>query len=143
VIESITRAESSLPTGAVHSIGVLSSFRGQADHLLACISRHPRAEAFLSRHDLLAGTAHTFQGEEHDLMFVSLALDDQSASTSYRFLEKADVFSVSITRGPAAQPGFPLIRSRPPGPSFHARPILRQRRAVLQSVRDLAFCSLL
>ena len=59
---------------------------------------HQEADALLQAHQLLIGTAHSFQGEERDLMFVSLALDDDSPAASFRFLEKPDVFNVTMTR---------------------------------------------
>ncbi|MCB1229402.1 MAG: PhoH family protein [Verrucomicrobiae bacterium] len=98
-ITEIVQAQSDLPAENVHSIGILSPFRDQVDHLRRKIGRHPRGADLIARHDLLVGTAHSFQGEERDLMFLSLALDDASPATSFRFLEKPDVFNVSITRG--------------------------------------------
>jgi len=61
------------------------------------------AQDAFTKHDILLGTAHTFQGEERDLMFLSLALDSNSPAASLRFLEKRDVFNVSITRARIAQ----------------------------------------
>lgn len=97
-VEAVLAAQGDLAKESVHSIGILSPFRDQVEHLRRVIARHPAAEALLQRHDLLIGTAHSFQGEERDLMFLSLALDDESSATSFRFLDKEDVFNVSITR---------------------------------------------
>lgn len=80
------------------SIGILSPFRDQVDAILARIEQRSDVNRLLDRHDLLAGTAHSFQGEERDVMLLSLALDDASPSASFRFLAKPDVFNVSITR---------------------------------------------
>lgn len=101
VIEAIAvicRAQADLPPESVHSIGILSPFRDQVDHLRNKFGHHELAVQMVERHDLLLGTAHTFQGEERDLMFLSLALDEDSPATSFRFLEKPDVFNVAITR---------------------------------------------
>ncbi len=49
-------------------------------------------------HDLLVGTAHSFQGEERDIMLLSLAVDPASPHPAIRFLEREDVFNVAITR---------------------------------------------
>ncbi len=81
-----------------HSLGVLSPFRDQVDHLLSRLARHPLATRLIERHQLLIGTAHSFQGEERDIMHLSLAIDDASPAASYRFLERPDVFNVAITR---------------------------------------------
>ncbi|MCB1076335.1 MAG: DNA2/NAM7 family helicase [Verrucomicrobiae bacterium] len=95
---SLAKDQGDLPADSVHSIGILSPFRAQVDHLRQRISRHPDAYRLLNRHDLLIGTAHSFQGEERDVMCLSLAIDDTSPAASFRFLEKPDVFNVSITR---------------------------------------------
>jgi hypothetical protein len=49
-------------------------------------------------HGLLFGTAHGFQGEERDIMLLSLAVDSKTGSQTLRYLEKPDVFNVSMTR---------------------------------------------
>jgi hypothetical protein len=54
-------------------------------------------------HDILIGTAHTFQGEERDVVYISLAVDSSTHPAALRFLEKPDVFNVSITRARVAQ----------------------------------------
>lgn len=80
------------------SIGILSPFRAQVDAILGRVEKSADLTRLLDRHDLLVGTAHSFQGEERDIMLLSFALDDDSPSASFRFLEKEDVFNVSITR---------------------------------------------
>lgn len=80
-----------------HSIGILSPFRTQIDHISEELSAALSYDAF-QRHEILLGTAHTFQGEERDLMFVSLAVGPASHRAAMRFLSRPDVFNVSITR---------------------------------------------
>jgi len=80
------------------SIGILSPFCAQVDAVMKRLKASPRLNEWISRNVLLVGTAHSFQGEERDVMFLSLALDDQSPSASFRFMEKEDVFNVAITR---------------------------------------------
>lgn len=86
------------PGAAALRLGILSPFRAQVDAILSRVEKRTDLGTMLDRHDLLVGTAHSFQGEERDIMFLSLALDDRSAAASFRFLEKEDVFNVSITR---------------------------------------------
>ena len=87
---------------AHHSIGILSPFRAQVDYLVSQITELVPLSA-LEKHDVLIGTAHTFQGEERDLIYISLAIDSSTHPAALRFLEKPDVFNVSITRARVAQ----------------------------------------
>ncbi len=79
------------------TIGVLSPFRDQVDYLAKALERELSYEQ-MQRHDLLVGTAHTFQGEERDMMCVSLAIDDGAHSATLRFLNTPQLLNVAITR---------------------------------------------
>ena len=114
-------AELTRPGAPALSIGILSPFRAQVDAILARVEKSADLTRLLDRHDLLVGTAHSFQGEERDIMLLSFALDDDSPAASFRFLEKEDVFNVAITRarrenrifvsfGPARAPHGPASR---------------------------------
>ena len=95
-----------LPPGShPPSIGVLSPFRAQVDHLVDRL-RERFPAGFFYHHKVMVGTAHTFQGEERDLMFLSFAIDPDSPAASRRFLEKEDVFNVAITRAKHRQHVF-------------------------------------
>lgn len=96
-INKRVESEQKLPKAACSSIGVLSPFRAQADALLEAIRTQISFE-HINRHRILVGTAHAFQGEERDHMFISLSLDNNTHHTAYRFLNRADVFNVMITR---------------------------------------------
>jgi hypothetical protein len=84
------------------SIGILSPFRSQVDLLQNSIqdavARNKIPASFVEETSLLVGTAHSFQGEERDIMLLSLVIDEGSPAASLRFLERPDVFNVSITR---------------------------------------------
>lgn len=80
------------------SIGILSPFRAQVDAIMKQLESRPDVHRLLEVHDILVGTAHSFQGEERDIMFLSFALDDESPPASFRFLDKEDIFNVAITR---------------------------------------------
>lgn len=87
--------------GVKKSLGFLSPFRAQVDAFEPVVSAAIGAGAFsrlIRDHDLIAGTAHGFQGDERDTMLVSLALSDGCPAGAWRFLEREDVFNVSITR---------------------------------------------
>lgn len=89
--------EAELPAGVCHSLGVLSPFREQADRIASLVESRLTLDA-LRKHDLLVGTAHAFQGEERDVIYLSLAVDGESHPATYMFLNNPNVFNVSITR---------------------------------------------
>jgi hypothetical protein len=89
--------ERDLSRNTCHSLGVLSPFRGQVD-LLARELQARLGLSTIEKHDLLVGTPFAFQGEERDVMFLSLAVDADSHPGSFMFLARADVFNVAITR---------------------------------------------
>lgn len=91
-------ADLTRPGAPALSIGILSPFRAQVDAIFVRVEKSADLTRLLDRHDLLVGTAHSFQGEERDIMLLSFALDDDSPAASFRFLEKEDVFNVAITR---------------------------------------------
>lgn len=83
------------------SIGILSPFRAQVDALTLAVNEWAQESSLanrLTRHRLKIGTAHSFQGEERDIMLISMALGKSDNSGSRRFLEQEDIFNVSITR---------------------------------------------
>jgi hypothetical protein len=93
----VVDAQSRLPPDVCQSIGVLSPFRDQVDliarHLERCLSLD-----MFSRHDLRVGTAHAFQGDERDVMFLSFVVDEEAHHSSFRFLNNPNLFNVTITR---------------------------------------------
>jgi hypothetical protein len=46
----------------------------------------------------MVGTAFSFQGNERDMMLLSLVADDKSPAGSYNYINRKDVFNVSVTR---------------------------------------------
>lgn len=95
-------SEQSLGQESRHSIGILSPFRGQTDYIADQLTKALPLAVF-QKHDILIGTAHTFQGEERDVVYISLTVDSSTHPAALRFLEKPDVFNVSITRARVAQ----------------------------------------
>ncbi len=89
--------EEPLPRSTASSIGILSPFRDQVDHLVSLVESRFSLDV-LKEHDFLVGTAHTFQGEERDIMYLSLVVDPTSHPATYRFLNNPNVFNVAITR---------------------------------------------
>lgn len=79
------------------SIGIVSPFRGQVDLIQKALCR-VLTETTIRKHQIEVGTAHTFQGDERDVMIFSLAVADNSFSQSLTFLQKPNLFNVAITR---------------------------------------------
>jgi superfamily I DNA and/or RNA helicase len=87
--------------GGKRSIGFLSPFRAQVDAFESVVENSLGREMFsrlVRDHQLIASTAHGFQGDERDVMILSLAVSRDCPSGVLRFLEREDVFNVSITR---------------------------------------------
>ena len=103
-------SEKDLPRNLVHSLGVLSPFREQVDHLFARISKRLDLAA-IEKHRLRIGTAHSFQGDERDIMFLSFALDGEAHPGALRYLERPDVFNVSVTRARNLQVVFCSVKA--------------------------------
>lgn len=101
-IQDIIKKEETLSRKLCQSIGILSPFRAQVSLLRSMISKAITAQN-IRRHQLLIGTPHQFQGEERDLMFLSFAVDKDTHPSTYLYLNRADVFNVSITRARLAQ----------------------------------------
>lgn len=52
----------------------------------------------IKKHNIEIGTAHTFQGDEKDIILMSWAFADNSFVQSLTFLQKPNLFNVAITR---------------------------------------------
>ncbi len=78
------------------SVGVISPFRTQADALAKAAQEAFSADE-IEQLDLRVGTVHTFQGNERDLVIVSLGIDPANLRP-LRFVEDPNLFNVMITR---------------------------------------------
>lgn len=79
------------------SIGIISPFRAQVEQLKISVSR-VISEHMIRKHQIEIGTAHTFQGDERDIILISWAFAPNSFSQSLTFLQKPNLFNVAITR---------------------------------------------
>jgi hypothetical protein len=96
-VDAAARIVHELADAGVTSIGVVSPFRAQADALEAMLVRE-FSSGDIRRMGLRVGTVHTFQGNERDVVVMSLALSDSDGGTSRRFLEDPNLFNVLVTR---------------------------------------------
>ena len=79
------------------SIGIISPFRAQVEQLKISVSK-VLSEHMMEKHKIEIGTAHTFQGDERDIMLISWAYANNSYPQSLIFLQKPNLFNVAITR---------------------------------------------
>lgn len=101
-LQLLAEQEAPLAPELCQTVGIISPFRDQVNHLRKIISEHI-TDTQLSRHKVLVGTPFEFQGEERDIILLSFALDSSANAGVYRYLDREDVFNVAITRARTAQ----------------------------------------
>ena len=79
------------------SIGIISPFRAQVEQLKVSLSK-VLSDHMIKKHQIEIGTAHTFQGDERDIMLISWAIANNSFPQSLIFLQKPNLFNVAVTR---------------------------------------------
>jgi len=79
------------------SIGIISPFRAQVEQLKISVGM-VLSEHMIKKHKIEIGTAHTFQGDERDIILMSWAFAPNSFVQSLTFLQKPNLFNVAITR---------------------------------------------
>ena len=79
------------------SIGIISPFRAQVEQLKVSVSK-VLSDHMMKKHQIEIGTAHTFQGDERDIILMSWAFAQNSFPQSLTFLQKPNLFNVAITR---------------------------------------------
>ncbi|MGO8946799.1 MAG: AAA domain-containing protein [Ktedonobacterales bacterium] len=96
-INKIARTEAKLAAADKSSIGVLSPYRDQVNYLSRTLAAKLKSRV-LQDHDITVGTAHTFQGDERDVMLISFCADPTSHRSTVTFLNNENLFNVAITR---------------------------------------------
>lgn len=82
----------------VGSIGVVTPFRAQAEHIRGIIE----SDSVLTQRDILVDTVHKFQGDERDVMIFSPVISKGTTAGSMLFLKNnGNLFNVAITRAKA------------------------------------------
>lgn len=79
------------------SIGIISPFRAQVEQLKISVAK-VLSDHMIKKHQIEIGTAHTFQGDERDIILMSWAFANNSFPQSLTFLQKPNLFNVAITR---------------------------------------------
>lgn len=85
------------PNDKPTTIGILSPFRDQVNAITKALPNY-LSLTDVERHKIVVGTAHSLQGDEKDIVILSLSLDPKFHHGTLNFLEKPNVFNVSITR---------------------------------------------
>jgi len=79
------------------TIGIISPFRAQVEQLKISV-RKVLSDYMIQKHQIEIGTAHTFQGDERDIMLISWGFANNSHPQSITFIQKPNLFNVAITR---------------------------------------------
>ncbi len=79
------------------TVGIISPFRGQVELIKKAINQI-FSESTIRKHKIEVGTAHTFQGDERDIIMLSWAVANNSFNQSLTFLQIPNLFNVAITR---------------------------------------------
>ena len=110
-IKKIIIKESEIQKNLATSIGILSPFRHQTDYLTKLI-KETFELTIIKKHQIKLGTPYHFQGEERDVMLLSMTVSNQSHFASLNYLNKEDVFNVAITRARNEQHIFYSVDSK-------------------------------
>ena len=94
--EIVVEDERTNPENPV-SIGIISPFRAQVEQMKISVAK-VLSEHMMEKHQIEIGTAHTFQGDERDIILISWAYANNSFPQSLIFLQKPNLFNVAITR---------------------------------------------
>jgi len=104
-VKDVIDQEIALSNQNCSTIGVISPFTFQVKLLKKIIKEAVDTKAIV-KHKILIGTPFKFQGEERDFVYLSLTIDENTHHGSLRYLERPDVFNVSITRAKKSQEVF-------------------------------------
>jgi very-short-patch-repair endonuclease len=100
VVEEIERLANQ---GYKGSIGVVTPFAPQARMISDLLAQRDDLTAFLRSADSLVATAHSFQGDERDVIIMSPALQSGAPDSAIKFVSgQANLFNVAVTRARAA-----------------------------------------
>jgi len=96
-ILSLVETEKLVPVNLKTTLGILSPFRNQVDKIFSEVKRRFTLKQ-IKDHRISVGTAFSFQGNERDTMLLSLVVDGDSHAGSFNYINRKDVFNVSVTR---------------------------------------------
>lgn len=113
-LKDLIDRQATIPKEFKLTIGILSFFRDQAEAIQKQVFKEFEFET-LEVHQVRVATPYGFQGEERDIMLISCGVGSDESAASYRYLNRADVFNVAVTRARDLQKLFlsPLVEQLP------------------------------
>ncbi len=114
------------------TIGIISPFRSQVELVKKAVNQVLTGE-IIKRHKIEIGTAHTFQGDEKDIILLSFTLAENSHHQSLTFVQKPNLFNVAITR---ARENLLCFVSKESNSLFHG--LLRNYLEYIESIEQQA-----
>ncbi|MBL58011.1 MAG: hypothetical protein CMP61_12565 [Flavobacteriales bacterium] len=96
-IKKIIEEEVLLARKMKTKIGIISPFRHQADAIAKVLIDSFTSEE-INKHQIRCSTPYSFQGQERDIIFISISLDGDSHGSAFAYMNKEDVFNVCVTR---------------------------------------------
>jgi len=137
MIQTIIEKESELDKNICQNIGILSPFRAQVTYIKSKLRKVIDVKN-MKRHRILVGTPHQFQGEERDIMMLSFAVDKDTHPSTFLYLNKPDVFNVSITRARSLQHIFTSVDLEKLKPKYLFTQLLQQANTPVKTNKALS-----
>lgn len=110
-VEEVLKRLRTMGRQGARSVGIISPFRAQATALEEAILEALTIDE-IEALDLRVGTVHAFQGNERDVVMVSLGIGDDDGPGTWRFVQDPHLFAVLATR--ARQRLVLLLSAEPP-----------------------------
>ncbi len=107
-INKIAKAEAKKAPNEKSTIGVLSPYRDQVNYVGRMLATKLKSK-ILQDHEITVGTAHTFQGDERDVMLLSFCADPSSHRSTVTFMNNDNLFNVAVTRARKRQVIFTAL----------------------------------
>ena len=101
----IIEKEKELGAKQSSSLGIISPFSDQVKYVGNLIKTKLSLKE-IEKHKIRIGTPYSFQGDERDIIYLSLVVDDNTHHSSFIHINKEDVFNVMITRARMEQKVF-------------------------------------
>jgi hypothetical protein len=135
-IKKILADQAARPIDQCNTLGVLSPFSAQTEYISKRLSVEISIQD-IERHKILIGTPYSFQGEERDIVLISFCLDKDSHPSSFLYLNRNDVFNVSITRARNLQLIYGSFKTEDP----KVKGILERYLGFIQTQKNMIFNS--
>lgn len=113
-VEECMRLVEQYAANGWRSIGLISPFRSQADAIEAAVLDRYRLEE-IDAYGLRVGTVHSYQGDERDVLIVSLSVGATEPDSAWRFVNQKNLFNVMVTR---ARKQVMVVTSNPTPPGL-------------------------